>query len=218
MQLKRIEPGTFLMGSDKGERDERPVHKVNITKPFYLGVHEVTQAQYEKVMGANSSSFKDPNRPVESVSWEDANAFCRKLSEMEKAEYRLPTEAEWEYACRAGSQTVFHWGDQFDGNYFWCAYRSGNTSHPVGTVKPNPWGLYDMSGNVWEWCEDWYAESGYAPGETTDPAGPPSGARRVVRGGSWCGTPEDCRSSNRMGFAPDGRMFSLGFRVCKTCP
>jgi formylglycine-generating enzyme required for sulfatase activity len=152
------------------------------------------------------------------VSWEDANAFCRKLSEMEKAEYRLPTEAEWEYACRAGSQTVFHWGDQFDGNYFWCAYRSGNTSHPVGTVKPNPWGLYDMSGNVWEWCEDWYAESGYAPGETTDPAGPPSGARRVVRGGSWCGTPEDCRSSNRMGFAPDGRMFSLGFRVCKSCP
>jgi formylglycine-generating enzyme required for sulfatase activity len=218
MELKRIEPGSFMMGSDKGERDEMPVRQVSITKPFYIGVSEVTQEQYEKVMGTNPSSFVEPNRPVENVSWEDARAFCRKLSAMEKAEYRLPTEAEWEFACRAGTQTVFYWGDNFDTSYFWCAYRAGNGSRPVGTAKPNPWGLHDMSGNVWEWCEDWYAESGYAPSDTTDPTGPKSGSRRVVRGGSWAGTPEDCRSANRLGYAPDGRLYTIGFRVCKTSP
>jgi formylglycine-generating enzyme required for sulfatase activity len=218
MELKRIEPGSFMMGSDRGDIDEKPVHEVKIAKPFYIGVYELTQEQYEKVMGTNPSRFKEPKRPVENVSWADAKAFCRKLSEMEKAEYRLPTEAEWEYACRAGTQTVFYWGDNFDTSYFRCAFNSGNESRPVGTVKPNAWGLYDMSGNVWEWCEDWYADRGYTPTETTDPTGPKAGSRRVVRGGSWCGTPEDCRSANRLGYAADGRLYTIGFRVCMSRP
>ena len=218
MQLRRIEPGSFLMGSDDGDKDEQPVHKVAITKPFYIGVYEVTQEQYEKVMGVNPSSFQGPNRPVEHVSWEDAKAFCRKLSEMENVEYRLPTEAEWEYACRAGTATKFFWGDRFDTRYFWCAYRSGTESHPVGRTQPNAWGLYDMSGNVWEWCEDWYAEDAYRHAPSRDPAGPKTGTRRVIRGGSWCGTPEDCRSANRMSYPPDRHMYTIGFRVCRTCP
>ncbi len=218
MDLTRIEPGSFMMGSDKGDPDEKPVHEVKITKPFYIGVSEVTQEQYEKVMGTNPSRFEEPNRPVENVCWEEAKSFCRKLSEMEKAEYRLPTEAEWEHACRAGTQTVFYWGDNSDTSYFRCAFNSGNESRPVGTVKPNAWGLHDMSGNVWEWCEDWYANRGYTPTETTDPTGPKAGSRRVVRGGSWCGTPEDCRSANRLGYAADGRLYTIGFRVCKSLP
>jgi formylglycine-generating enzyme required for sulfatase activity len=218
MKLRRIEPGSFMMGSEKGEQDEKPVHQVTITRPFYVGICEVTNEQYQKVMGESPSRFWTTNGPVESVSWEDAKAFCRKLSELENAEYRLPTEAEWEYACRAGTQTVFHWGDSFDTSYFWCAFNSASKPHEVGKAKPNPWGLHDMSGNVWEWCEDWYAIDAYASSEANDPQGPATGARRVVRGGSWAGTPEDCRSANRMGYRPNEGLFSIGFRVCKVIP
>jgi len=218
MRLRRIEPGSFIMGSEDGDTDEKPMHEVTITKPFYIGVYEVTQEQYARVMGADRSRFPDPNRPVESVSWEEAKAFCRKLSENENAEYRLPTEAEWEYACRAGTRTVFHWGDSFDTGYFWCGYNSAHKPHQVGKAKPNPWGLYDMSGNVWEWCEDWYAENAYSSSEANDPTGPATGTRRVVRGGSWWGTPEDCRSANRLSYAPDGRRDTIGFRVCRISP
>jgi formylglycine-generating enzyme required for sulfatase activity len=218
MELRRIEPGTFLMGSETGDPDEKPLHRVTITKPFYIGVHEVTQEQYAAVTGENPSRIKAAKRPVESVSWEEATAFCLKLSKMENAQYRLPTEAEWEYACRAGSSTVFHWGDSFNTSYFWCGYNSADGSRQVGKTKPNAWGLYDMSGNVWEWCEDWYADDAYSSTEDSDPKGPQAGTRRVIRGGSWWGTPEDCRSANRLSYRPAERLQTVGFRVCKVSP
>ena len=218
MELRRIDPGAFMMGSEKGDPDEKPVRRVSITKPFYIGVHEVTQAQYDAVMGGNPSRFKVAKRPVESVSWEEAKAFCQKLSKKENAEYRLPTEAQWEYACRAGTQTVFHWGDGFDTSYSWCGYNSARKTYEVGKTKPNPWGLYDMSGNVWEWCEDWYADDAYSSEEDSDPKGPKTGTRRVIRGGSWWGTPEDCRSANRLSYAPEESLHTIGFRVCKVIP
>jgi formylglycine-generating enzyme required for sulfatase activity len=218
MKLVRIDPGKFVMGSETGDADEQPVREVTITRPFFVGVCEVTQDQYKKVMGTGPSSQEGGELPVDSVTWEEAQAFCKKLSQIEKAEYRLPTEAEWEYACRAGTNTAFHWGDSFDTSFFWCGYNASRGPRRVGLAKPNPWGLHDMSGNVWEWCEDWYAEDGYASSGNRDPQGPASGSRRVLRGGSWWGTPEDCRSSNRLGYAPDSRLYTVGFRVCKSVP
>ena len=165
MKLVLIPAGEFLMGSPESDSDapdeEKPQHKVRISKPFYLGVTEVTQEQYERVMGENPSRFKgDPQRPVEKVSWEDAVAFCRKLSEKEGRTYRLPTEAEWEYACRAGSQTKWSFGDDDSAlkEYAWYLDNADSTTHPVAQKKPNAWGLYDMHGNVWEWCQDWYGD------------------------------------------------------------
>jgi formylglycine-generating enzyme required for sulfatase activity len=218
MKLVRIDPGKFVMGSEEGDPDERPVREVTITRPLLMGVCEVTREQYAKVMGIDLSSEEDGDLPVDSVSWDDAKAFCKRLSAMEKAEYRLPTEAEWEYACRAGTKTVFYWGDSFDTSYFWCGYNAGSGPRRVGQAKPNPWGLYDMSGNVWEWCEDWYAEDAYAAADRRDPRGPATGSRRVLRGGSWYGTPEDCRSANRLGYDPDSRVYTIGFRICRVAP
>jgi len=148
MKLTLIKPGSFMMGSDSGIPNEKPVHKVTLTEPFYIGVHEVTQEQYEKVMKANPAYFKGPKRPVEAVSWNDAQEFCRRLSKMENRRYRLPTEAEWEYACRAGTSTEYYWGSNFDPRYAWLTHKSGQATHDVGTRLPNAWGLYDMSGNV----------------------------------------------------------------------
>jgi formylglycine-generating enzyme required for sulfatase activity len=218
MWLKRIEPGTFTMGSasDQSDDDEQPVHEVTISQPFYMGVYEVTQGQYEDVMGTNPSRFEGPRRPVEQVSWEDAREFCRRLSEREGATYRLPTEAEWEYACRAGTQTIYYWGDAFDERYAWASPNSGGTTHKSGATRPNPWGLCDMSGNVWEWCDGWYAPS-YADGPATDPKGPRKGTYRVLRGGDWDFGPRRSRSAQRYwqdpGFLP-GTCF--GFRVVRT--
>lgn len=182
MKFKLIPAGTFTMG------DDNDAPEVTLSKSFSLGIHEVTQSQYERVMGNNPSGFKGANNPVEQVSWEDAVEFCRKLSELpaEKAAgrvYRLPTEAEWEYACRAGTTTKYSFGDDDSelGNYAWFKGNSGNTSHPVGGKKPNAWGLYDMHGNVWEWCQDWYGD--YPSGTVTDPMGATSGSYRVNRGG-----------------------------------
>ena len=213
MKFKLIPAGTFTMG----ENDDAP--EVTLTKPFKLGVHEVTQAQYEQVVGVNPSHFKDADNPVEKVSWEDAVEFCRKLSELpaEKAVgnvYHLPTEAQWEYACRAGTMTKYSFGnDESDlGDYAWFKQNSRKTTHPVGGKKPNAWGLYDMHGNVYEWCQDWY--DNYPSGMVTDPTGAARGSGRVDRGGSWNRTAEVCRSANRRKYNQLNRFSSNGFRVC----
>ncbi len=213
MKLVWIGPGEFMMGSHNGKGNVKPVHQVKITKGFWLGQYEVTQAQYEKVMGTNPSSFKGDNNPVESVSWEDAMAFCKKLGELEGKTYTLPTEAQWEYACRAGTKTDYSFGDSVSqlGNYAWYDDNSGGKTHPVGQKQSNGWGLYDMHGNVWEWCLDWYDENYYSKSPASDPIGPTSGARRVLRGGSWNNGEISCRTANRYWIIPVCR--DLGFRV-----
>ena len=211
MLFRRIEPGSFVMGSARGEAEERPPHKVTLTKPFLIGVYEVTQEQWEAVMGTNPSHFKNPQHPVENVSWNDAKQFCARLSQREVATYRLPTEAEWEYACRAGTTTEHYWGDTFDEAYAWCVSNSEGTSHPVGAKKPNPWGLYDMSGNVYEWCED--SLGAYPAEEQTDPLHSAASPWHVDRGGCWFNRGEYCRSADRGGRLADFRDFFVGFRV-----
>jgi formylglycine-generating enzyme required for sulfatase activity len=217
MQLKLLPPGTFMMSDAQGGSNERP-HQVTLTKPFYIGVHEVTQEQYKRVMGKNPSYFRGANKPVEKVSWEDAVEFCKKLSELlsEKAAgcvYRLPTEAEWEYACRAGSTTKYSFGDDSSilGEYAWYDKNSGKETHPVGEKNPNAWGLYDMHGNVWEWCSDWYSD--YPRVSISDPMGPRKESRRVLRGGGWLNGAADCQSANRGRFGPSGCFSDYGFRV-----
>jgi formylglycine-generating enzyme required for sulfatase activity len=209
MKMVLIHPGKFMMGEEKDQ------HEVTITKPFYMGVTEVTQAQYEAIMGTNPSNFKGATNPVDTVSWNDATEFCKKLSEKTRQTVRLPTEAEWEYACRAGTKTAFSFGDTDTGlgDYAWYSGNSGSTTHPVGQKKPNAWGLYDMHGNVWEWCADWYGD--YAKGAATDPQGPASGTSRVLRGGSWYGDPTHCRSAYRYNdfVIPVSRFIICGFRV-----
>ena len=212
MKFKLIPAGKFTMG----EGDE--AHEVTLTKPFKMGVHEVTQAQYEQVMKNNPSNFKGADNPVQIVSWEDAVEFCRKLSELpaEKAAgnvYRLPTEAQWECACRAGTTTRFSFGDDESdlGDYAWYRDNSGDKTHPVGGKKPNAWGLYDMHANVWEWCQDWYGD--YPSGSVTDPTGPVGGSRRVIRGGCWYYTAGYCRSAIRYGYEPSYLSTNRGFRV-----
>lgn len=214
MQLKMIPAGTFTMG----EGDD--AHQVTLTQSFRIGVHEVTQEQYERVMSSNPSYFKGPQNPVTSVTWDDAVKFCEKLSALpeEKAAgrvYRLPTEAEWEYACRAGTTTKYSFGDIEGalGDYAWYRANSGGKTHRVGAKRRNPWGLYDMRGNVWEWCQDWYGD--YPKGAVTDPTGAESGSYRVRRGGSWDYTAELCRSAWRFRGLPSSRISLNGFRV--TC-
>jgi formylglycine-generating enzyme required for sulfatase activity len=188
-------------------------HEVTISKPFYMGVTEVTQAQYGAVMDTNPSQFKGATNPVEMVCWDDATEFCKELSETTRQAVRLPTEAEWEYACRAGTTTRFSFGDDISvlGDYAWHR-ANGGTPHPVGQKKPNPWGLFDMHGNVWEWCADWFVE--YTKEEATDPQGPVSGEYRVLRGGDWFTLSEYCRSASRINVPPDDSRRNLyGFRV-----
>ncbi len=184
------------------------------------GVYPVTQAEYERVMGVNPSHFKNagPTVPVEKVSWEDAQEFCRRLSELPTEQeaghvYRLPTEAEWEFACRAGSKTKWSFGDSESslGDYAWYGSNSGKKTHPVGQKKPNARGLYDMHGNLWEWCFDWYGN--YVTTPVDDPTGTAAGSGRVYRGGSWSGSAGHCRSAYRSGFAPGYRSVDLGFRL-----
>ena len=218
MQFKLIPAGEFMMGSPADDpykgNDEIPRHQVQITKPYYLGVYEVTQEQYEKVMGKNPSAFKGPLHPVENVSWEDATEFCRKLSEMDgKNDYRLPTEAEWEYACRAGTSTRYSCGDELDLACAWFRDNSDRQTHPVGEKRPNGWGLYDMHGNVWEWCSDWYGSGYYGGSPSADSEGPSTGSFRVSRGGSWDFSGRSCRSAFRYWFRPGFRYYDLGFRV-----
>lgn len=211
-----IPAGTFKMGAEGGEADERPMHQVTITQPFYLGKYEVTQAQWQAVMGINPSFFStSPNSPVESVWWTDVQAFIKKLNEMEgQALYRLPTEAEWEYAAHAGTTTAYSFGDatQQLGDYAWYKANAGGQTHPVGQLKPNAWGLYDMQGNVWEWVQDWYGK--YHSEAVQDPQGPASGTHRMRRGGGWNNVAKACRVTNRysvVGFRDD----FIGFRLLR---
>jgi formylglycine-generating enzyme required for sulfatase activity len=223
MEFIFIRAGTFVMGSPESElgRDKyERQHEVTISKPFYMQATEVTQGQWQAVMGDNPSHFKECGDicPVERVSWDDCQEFIRRLNQMERTDtYRLPTEAEWEYACRAGSQTPFCFGDSEEqlGEYAWYRDNSGRQTHPVGQKKPNAWGLYDMHGNAWEWCQDRYQKK-YPRGEVTDPTGPSRGSERVSRGGSWLTSPSYCRSADRLDNAPDSRYHVLGFRLAMT--
>ena len=215
MRFVPIPAGTFTMGRGT------TAHKVTLTQPFELGVYEVTQEQYEQVMGKNPSEFKGPQNPVVGVSWADAVEFCRKLSAMpaEKTAghvYRLPTEAEWEYACRSGTTTAYGFGDDASrlGDYGWFDGNSDSSTHPVGEKKPNAWGLYDMHGGVYEWCQDWYGD--YPSGSATNPTGATSGSDRVLRGGGWFSGARDCRSAYRSWNTPGFRDSSLGFRVLRS--
>jgi len=221
MQFVSIPPGEFMMGDTAGRSDEKPVHKVTITKPFYLGKYEVTQAQWQTVMGSNPSKFKSPTNPVEQVSWNDAQGFLGKL----KATFSkkgmllgLPTEAEWEYACRAGTRTRYSFGNAAGllGEYGWFNGNSGGKTHAFGQKRPNPLGLYDMHGSVWEWCSDWHANSFYAQSPSVDPVGPPTGSFRVVRGGAWRDRPTRCRSAKRGDSSPGPRFGLIGIRIALT--
>jgi formylglycine-generating enzyme required for sulfatase activity len=203
LEMVGLPAGQFLMGSPDSDPDadksEKPQHLVKVNS-FAIGKYPVTQAQYQAVMGTNPSNYKNnPQNPVEWVYWNDAQAFCKKLSQITGKTYRLPTEAEWEYACRAGTTTRFYFGDDANqlGDYAWYDGNSQYTTHPVGQKKPNAWGLYDMSGNVWEWCEDnWHYNYENAPRDgsawlTND------NDDRILRGGSWFNFPYDCRSAYR---------------------
>ncbi len=194
LTLAQLSPGSFLMGSPgvlqaSGEPEEKPRRLVKLTRPFLLGVYELTQAQWEAVMGANPSAWVGPDLPVHNVTWAQAQQFIARLNERfpEGPRFRLSTEAEWEYACRASTQGVFFWGDDYGGldNYAWHGGNSGGKPHPVGQKQSNPWGLYDVLGNVQEWCADWYAEDYYSYAPDTDPTGPDRGEVHVRRGGSW---------------------------------
>jgi formylglycine-generating enzyme required for sulfatase activity len=221
MQFVLIPAGTFMMGSpldEEGRYDREKQHQVTISRPLYLQTTPVTQGQWERVMGDNPSRFKECGKdcPVEQVSWDDIQEFMKKLNQMEKTDkYRLPTEAEWEYACRAGSKGRWCFGDDGAklGEYAWYAANSGKKTHPVGQKKPNSWGLYDIHGNVFEWVQDWYGE--YPAGPVTDPKGPPSGKKRVLRGGSWIYFAKDTRSALRDLDNPDFRMELIGFRIAR---
>jgi formylglycine-generating enzyme required for sulfatase activity len=217
MEFVLISAGTFLMGSpdsDAGAYDnEKPAHQVTISQPFYLGKYPVTQAQWATVMGNNPSVFKGhPDWPVENVSWEDVHEFIQTLKAREDGEdYRLPTEAEWEYACRAGSTTSYCFGDDPNqlGEYAWYKENAGGQPHPVGLLKPNAWGLYDMHGNVWEWVQDRYRPY------PTDPLSASPGLERVDRGGSWVWDARFCRSATRGHLTPSHRAYDTGFRLLR---
>lgn len=213
MKLKLIPAGSFRMGSEKFEENEKPVHEVTISKAFYIGIYEVTQAQYLAVMGENPGKFKGPDHPADQISWNDAVKFCKMLSQKTGKTYRLPTEAEWEYACRAGTTTEFYWGDSDVGIYEWYSKNSGATTHPVGQKKPNPWGLYDMSGNVYEWVNDSYASDYYSQSPAKDPKGPETGNERVFRCGSWAYGSNDLRSAARGHGTQDHKYSNSGFRI-----
>jgi formylglycine-generating enzyme required for sulfatase activity len=228
MTLVRIPAGEFLMGSPDSDPeardDEKPQHRVRIIRPFYLGATAVTQGQYRAVTGQSPSHFQgSDDLPVENVFWNDAPAFCERLNELEKdqlagARYRLPTEAEWEYACRAGTTTRYSFGDDAAGlgDHGWFDGNSGGKTHPVGQKRPNAWGLYDMHGNVTEWCSDAYEAKYYQQSPGADPLCSSQAVSRVYRGGGWNDSPQYCRLASRLRGAPKYRLNSLlGFRVAR---
>ena len=217
LEMVLIPAGKFKMGSPASEKDrneKETQHEVTLTKPFYMGKYEVTQEQWFEIMGENPSREKGRMLPVTNVSWNECHFFIRKLNEKTNGGYRLPTEGEWEFACRAGTTTAYSFGDKItpkDANYV-----GSEIGKPVaiGSYKPNSFGLYDIHGNVWEWCEDWYGD--YPAGAVTDPKGPAKGEYRVLRGGSLLSYVSDARSSNRSNYAPTARYGTLGFRLART--
>jgi len=256
--MVRINGGAFMMGSpanEEGRYNDEVQHPVTVGS-FYLGKYEVTQKEYQEIMGTNLSSFKGDNLPVENVSWYDAVEYCNRLSQKEKLTpaytidksrkdpnnnndeddvnwvvtwnrnangYRLPTEAEWEYACRAGTTTAYHTGAGISDNTGWYSGNSGYTTHPVGQKPANAWGLYDMHGNVWEWCWDWYGTyptwyGTYPTMAQTNPIGASSGSYRVFHGGSWGNSAQNVRSASRFNYTPTLRNDYLGFRLARNAP
>jgi len=239
-----IPAGKFMMGQTESEKQwliatagemrykasflkELPRHEVRITQGFWLSKYEVTQGQWVAVMdGQNPAFFTEAkvgqdwrNHPVEQVSWDEIQAFLKKLNvNAEKEMYRLPSEAEWEYAARAGTETLFAFGDDADTlkEYAWYDENSGGTTHPVGTLKPNAWGVHDMHGNVWEWVSDWFDAAYYAQSPKENSQGPASGSYRVIRGGGWGNDAGACRAARRNQNAPGGRDVLFGFRLLKT--
>ncbi|MDP8240930.1 MAG: formylglycine-generating enzyme family protein [Candidatus Hatepunaea meridiana] len=216
--MVEIEGGTFQIGCEEYD-DEKPVHSVSI-RPFKISAIPFTQAQYEAIMGTNPSHFKGPDNPVEYVSWNDAQEFCERLnarlSEKGGGKYRLPSESEWENACRAGSRTRYCFGDNDNEleKYAWFDRNSDGKTHPVGQLEPNNWKLYDMHGNVWEWCEDdWHENYADAHEDDSPKIDDPRSGSRVLRGGSWYNNPRHCRSAYRVGNYPNNRGSLIGFRL-----
>ena len=212
-----VEGGTFLMGCNDEDgkdclNDENPQHRVTLGS-FYIGKYPITQKQWKAVMGSNPSEFKSDNHPVETVSWDDAQEFIRRLNAATGKQYRLPTEAEWEFAARGGnkSQGYKYSGSNNLNDVALNNENSGNHTHPVGTKQPNELGIFDMSGNVWEWCCDWYGN--YRSSQQSDPKGPSSGTYRVDRGGSWIDDAFYCRVSGRDSSSQDDYAINLGFRI-----
>jgi formylglycine-generating enzyme required for sulfatase activity len=228
MKLVRIPPGKFMMG-EPGASRSHPAHEVEISRAFFMSVHHVTQGQYQKVVGTNPSYFSPTGAgkaqvggvdttdfPVETVSWDDAIAFCKKLSALrgEKAArrvYRLPTEAEWEYACRAGTTTAYNCGKTLSKDQ--ANFSPSRRVTKVGSYKANAWGLYDMHGNVWHMCADWYDQDYYRVSPKKDPQGPAKGTYWVARGGSWCNPANACSSAYRAWVSSGQRNYLVGFRV-----
>ena len=226
MELALIPAGTFMMGSpesEPGHAAKELLHKITFSHPFYMSVTEVTQAQYEAVMGKNPSKFRGDRYPVENVSWYDAAEFCRKLSEKEGKTYHLPTEAQWEYACRAGTTTPFSFGNtintdqvNYHGKYVYGKGKPGRfrgRTVAADAMPPNQWGLIGMHGNVQEWCADWYDQDYYEKSPSVDPPGPASGRLRVLRGGNYVSYPVYCRSAHRFSGSPGHKFMTIGFRV-----
>ena len=218
IEMVKVEAGTFMMGATSEMKDpyddQKPVHQVTLTNDYYMGKYEVPQALWEAVMGSNPSYFKGDNLPVEKVSWNDCQEFISKLNSLTGRKFRLPTEAEWEYAARGGKKSR---GYQYSGNsnitdVAWYDGNSGSKTHPVGTKQANELGIYDMSGNVYEWCSDWYGS--YSSSSQTNPTGADSGSSRVLyRGGSWLGSARYCRLSYRGRITPVNRLINLGLRL-----
>ncbi len=235
LEMVLIPSGDFQMGSPENEMEresnEGPVHSVTLTYPFYISRYEITQAQWEAVMGTNPGFFKENDRPVQNVSWIDCAQFCNTLSSLKGKNpvydesdwslilsadgFRMPTEAEWEFACRAGSTTRYFWGIDSEhaavGDYAWYYNNADMQPHPIGEKLPNPWELFDINGNVWEWCSDWYGA--YPDEARIDPFGPETGTERVVRGGGWESEPFELRSASRERLAPEETFGNLGLRI-----
>jgi formylglycine-generating enzyme required for sulfatase activity len=219
MEFVFIKGGCFEMGDTFGDgsKDEKPVHEVCVGD-YFLGKYEVTQGQWQTVMGSNPSYFKNcgSNCPVEQVSWNDVQEFISRLNQRSGKRFRLPTEAEWEYAVRSGGEWMKWSGTSSEGElgqYAWYSWNSGGRTYPVGEKRPNGLGLYDMAGNVWEWCSDWYGENYYQGSPRNNPEGPGNGSSRVLRGGSWASDPWHMRTGNRDADDPLFRDYYYGIRL-----